>query len=121
MENYDRTTELINVATNSAGRSSEQFAKYTDSVENKINKLKNTWEQMRLSFFGSDWYKGILDTFNNILANISQIDGKRAAAIALIGATIGRILVKNIVEQIRVGLTSTAKDVKTIKGNLQKD
>jgi hypothetical protein len=44
MENYERTQELIEIASDSTGRSTQQFAKYADSVENKINRLKNTWE-----------------------------------------------------------------------------
>ena len=49
MENYERTQELIEIASDSAGRSTQQFAKYADSVENKVNRLKNTWEQFRIN------------------------------------------------------------------------
>ena len=45
MENYDRTMELVDTAYDSAGKSSEQFAKYQDTVEYKINQLSNSWEQ----------------------------------------------------------------------------
>ena len=41
MSNYDRTMELVNAANNSAGASQRQFEKTTESLESKLNKLKN--------------------------------------------------------------------------------
>ena len=41
MENYDRTMELVNTAYNSAGRASEQFAKYQSNPENFIVQISN--------------------------------------------------------------------------------
>ena len=40
MDNYKRTMELIDIAYNSAGKSTEQFNKYQDTLEYKLNKLK---------------------------------------------------------------------------------
>ena len=41
MDNYKRTMELIDTAYNSAGKSTEQFNKYQDTLEYKLNKLQN--------------------------------------------------------------------------------
>lgn len=109
MENYERTMELVNVAQDSAGRSSEQFAKYQDSIENKVNRLKNTWEQLRLSFLSSDFYKNVLDQFNKLLSNIGQLDGNQLAIFAILGATIGKTLVKNILDTVQEGLANSTK------------
>lgn len=57
MENYDRTMELVETAQNSAGKSDEQFAKYTDTLEYKVNSLRTAWESLRQSFLKSDFLK----------------------------------------------------------------
>src|SRR5574344_788810 len=75
MENYDRTMELVDTAYDSAGKSSEQFAKYQDTVEYKMNQLQNTWEQFRTQFFNSDFFKTVLDGFNALLGKINELSG----------------------------------------------
>ena len=118
MENYERTMELVNVAQDSAGRSSEQFAKYQDSIENKVNRLKNTWEQLRLSFLSSDFYKNMLDNANQALSKISSLDSKQMAALAILGATIGRALFNSISKTIQEGLSNSVGQFKQSSANL---
>lgn len=67
MSDYDRTMQLVDVATNSAGRANEQFAKYADTVEYRVNKLKNTWEAFRTSIVDSEQVKGLLDITRTVL------------------------------------------------------
>lgn len=100
MENYDRTMELVDTAYDSAGKSSEQFAKYQDTVEYKMNQLQNTWEQFRTQFFNSDFFKTILDGFNSLLGKINELSGgdlfALAAAIVILGKTLGVSLISGI-------------------------
>ena len=77
MEDYGRTMELVETAQNSAGRSEEQFAKYADTLEYKVNALKNTWEQLRMSLLDSDMFKGLIDGFNNFLGKVGKLDFKK--------------------------------------------
>ena len=99
MDNYDRTMELVNTAYNSAGKSSEQFAKYQDTLEYKLNQLKNTWEQFRVQFFNSDFFKGIIENLNNLLNKLTSLDGKQIttliATVLILGKTIAQNLVGN--------------------------
>ena len=74
MSDYERTMELVDIAQNSAGRSSQQFAKYADSVEYSVKRLSNTWEQFRVNLANNDFYKGIFDTLNNFLEKISDFN-----------------------------------------------
>lgn len=74
MENYDRTIELVNTAYNSSGKSAEQFAKYQDTLEYKINKLQNSWEQLRVSLMNSDFFKGVVDTVGSLVKYLSELD-----------------------------------------------
>ena len=100
MENYDRTMELVDTAYDSAGKSSEQFSKYQDTVEYKMNQLQNTWEQFRTQFFNSDFFKTVLDGFNALLGKIKELsDGDLlalGAAIVVLGKTLGMSLISGI-------------------------
>ena len=100
MDNYDRTVELVDTAYNSAGKSSEQFAKYQDTLEYKLNQLKNTWEQFRVQFFNSDFFKGIIDGLNTLVGKINELSGgdliALGAAIVVLGKTLGMSLIGGI-------------------------
>jgi len=48
MDNYDRTVELIGYAADAEGRADEQFAKYADTMEYKLNQLSTKWEEFRV-------------------------------------------------------------------------
>lgn len=103
MEDYDRTMQLVEVAQDSAGRSSEQFAKYQDTVEYKINQLKNSWEQFRSSLIDSDIFKDIIDGLTGILDKINQLDGSQLIALGATFVLFGR----NMVQSIITGITSS--------------
>lgn len=101
MENYDRTMELIETAQDSAGRSSEQFAKYADSVQNKVNKLKNTWEQFRVNLIPEKTVKQFLDLANQLLTKFSKINLGQVLGIGAWGLTIGKQLIQGIIQGLR--------------------
>lgn len=106
MENYDRTMELIETAQDSAGKSAEQFAKYQDSVENKVNRLKNSWEQLRLSFLQSDTYKAAIDGLNSVVKSISKINFKRLIVLTPILIPI----IKSFTTSLIAGIQSSANN-----------
>ena len=81
MEDYERTIDLVTVAQESEGKASEQFGKYQDTLENKINKLKNSWEQLRLSFANSDIFKNAVESLTAIVNKIESLDAKRLLAL----------------------------------------
>lgn len=103
MENYDRTVELIDVATNSAGRANEQFAKYTDTVEYKVNKIKNSWEELRVTLMNKNFFSGILDGLDSILNRMKNMDIKDFAFISTWVLTVGRTLVTGLIQAISTG------------------
>ena len=126
MENYDRTMELVDTAYDSAGKSSEQFAKYQDTVEYKMNQLQNTWEQFRTQFFNSDFFKTVLDGFNALLGKINELSGgdllALGAAVVILGKTLGVSLISGIQnafnklprlinEKLNKALNSSQKDI----------
>lgn len=91
IDNYARTMELIDTASDSEGRSSQQFEKYADSVEYSIKKLQNTWEQLRVGLLNSDFYKGLTETANNFLNRISDFNAWDWSKLLLMFTTLGRM------------------------------
>lgn len=113
MENYDRTVELVDTAYNSAGRSSEQFAKYQDTLEYKMNQLKNTWEQFRTSFFNSKFFKGIIDGFNKILSKITELSGGKLVALGVAIVALGKIIASNLIPAVQKTVLNLQKIIST--------
>lgn len=81
MDNYDRTVELMDKAADSEGKADEQFAKYADTMEYKLNQLSTKWEEFRVQTLDSEFFKGALDTLNGFLDRLKNIDFKKAIAI----------------------------------------
>lgn len=75
MDNYDRTMELVNAANNSAGASNEQFAKTTESLESKLNKLSNAWNEFTMGLANSTVIKTGVDLLTTILDTVNNITG----------------------------------------------
>lgn len=76
MSNYDRTMELVNAANNSAGASQRQFEKTTESLESKLNKLKNAWDAFTMGLTNSEIIKYNVDLLTNFLTTVNKlIDG----------------------------------------------
>lgn len=73
MSNYDRTMELVNAAYNSTGSSQEQFEKTTESLESKINRLHNAWQEFTMNLSNSAIIKGVVDILTGLLNIINKI------------------------------------------------
>ena len=91
MENYERTMELVETAQNSAGRSTEQFAKYQDTVEYKLNQLKNSWEQFRTSLIETDVFKTIIEGLTKLVQLLQKFNFKDPFTIFTTGGGIAAL------------------------------
>lgn len=99
MSNYDRTMELVEAAQSSAGASQEQFNKTLDSMEAKLQKLSNAWNQFLMGLANNDILKGgvdlltkLLETINNLTNALSGGNGLGKSFLSLmtvIGALMG--------------------------------
>lgn len=117
MENYDRTIELVNTAYNSSGKSAEQFAKYQDTLEYKINKLQNSWEQLRVSLMNSDFFKGVVDTVGSLVKYLSKLNlGQIVIHIIAIASALK--MVSAVINGIQTGekLKSLGEMLSNVKG-----
>lgn len=74
MDNYDRTVELMEMAANAEGKADEQFNKYADTMEYKLNQLGTTWEQFRVRLMDADMFKNAVDNVNELVKRINAIN-----------------------------------------------
>ena len=104
MQDYKRTTELVTAAQNAAGASQEQYQKTLDSLESKLNQLKNSWNTFLMDITNSDATKFVIDALKTLLNGVNALTnilpgftsgiGKLWLAI-LAGAKVKGVLGKN--------------------------
>ena len=76
MSDYERTTQLVTAANNSAGASQKQYEKTLDSLASKLNQLKNAWDSFAMGLSNNEFIKSGVDLLTNLLTTInSLIDG----------------------------------------------
>ena len=73
MSDYSRTQELVSAAYNSTGASQEQFEKTLDSLNTKLTKLKNAWDQFAMGLANNEVIKGVVDVLTFVLNTINSI------------------------------------------------
>ena len=73
MANYDRTMELVEYANNSAGASQKQFEKTLDSMQSKLDRLKNAWNEFTMGLANNSVIKAVVDLLTNFLNIINKI------------------------------------------------
>ena len=142
MGNYDRTMELVNAATNSAGASQKQFGKTLESMEAKLQKLKNAWDTFTMGLANNEIVKGgvdlltwILETANKLTEAFDGIGGSVAKiGLAIIALRTGKGLFNLFTGQaysagtqagakFTAGLVASIKDISIDQAttNLQKN
>lgn len=76
MDNYAKTTEFVNSAYNSTGSGQRQFEKTLESLEAKLTKLKNAWDEFAMGLTNNVIIKGAVDTLTVLLTAVNKlIDG----------------------------------------------
>lgn len=73
MQDNARMTELVGYANNAAGASEQQFEKTLESLESKLNQLKNSWNTFLMGIANSDIIKGAVDLLTNLLDTLNNI------------------------------------------------
>ena len=99
MQDYRRTQELVTAANNAAGASELQYQKTLDSLESKLNKLKNSWNEFITSIANQKIIKLIVDSLRTLLDTINKLTGNSGIAklaVAFGSFKIGRSFVANM-------------------------
>lgn len=111
MSDYNRTMELVNAASNSAGASQDQFDKTLDSLDAKLERLGNAWDQFAMGILESDLIKGGIDILTELLEVINSITGalgKFGGPMAKIGLIAGGLKLGG---SLLSGVTRGVKDL----------
>ena len=73
MSDYGRTQELVNAANNSSGASNRQFEKTLESLESKLNQLKNSWDTFTMGILNNEAIKFGVDVLTKLLNVINKV------------------------------------------------
>lgn len=100
MQDYARTQELVSAAETANGASQEQYQKTLESLETKLNRLKNAWDEFVMSIANSKFIKGAVDLLTGFITAINKLTSSLPGAlngIAKLGLAFGAFKIgKNI-------------------------
>ena len=85
MSDYARTQELVSEAYNADGAAAQQFEKTQESLESKLARLKNAWDEFVMGLTNNTIVKGGIDLLITLLNTINSLTssfGEGAGAIA---------------------------------------
>jgi uncharacterized protein YukE len=87
MQDYDRTLQLVDAAENAAGASTEQFNKTLESLETKLNQLKNAWTTFTTGIANSSVIKVAVDLVRGLLGAVNSLTGKLPGLLKMLANT----------------------------------
>ena len=123
MSNYQRTMELTGYATNSAGASQKQFEKTMESLESKLNRLHNAWEQFTTGIANQTAVKGVVDLLTNLLTTVNNVtdalDPLHIGWSKILAAFLGFKAAKGVVNNVLRGIGTQLGTRKANVSNLQ--
>lgn len=73
MSDYKRTAELVSEAQNSAGASTRQFEKTLESMESKLQRLENAWNEFLMGLANNEILKGAVDLVTSLVTGINNL------------------------------------------------
>ena len=121
MSDYGRTMELVDAASDSAGASQEQYEKTLESLESKLNKLKNAWNTFTMGLANDEVVKAGVSIITALLEGINKINdalsggsGLRKSILSL-GAAFGALKLGG---GVLGALFDTAKDAAAGGGSI---
>lgn len=75
MSDYARTQELVGKAYNSTGAAERQFEKTQESLESKLNRLKNAWNEFTMGLTNNVIVKTAVDFLTMLLNIVNKLTG----------------------------------------------
>lgn len=93
MSNYEHTMELVNAANNSAGAAQQQYEKTLESLQSKVDRLRNAWHEFVMGLANSTLIKGAVDLLTGLINGVNKLtegwDGASKGILRLGAAIIG--------------------------------
>lgn len=103
MADYGRTMQLVSAAEASGGAANEMFGKTLESLQTKLNKLKNAWDTFLMGIaenevikFAVDALTELITIINNLLDVLSGGNGLIKSFETIAGAIMGGKLLKSL-------------------------
>lgn len=124
MQDYAKTTELVNAAYDSTGSGQRQFEKTLDSLAAKLTKLKNAWDQFTMGLANNEIIGAavtllteLLTAINGIIDGISGGNGLIKSVVTLGAAFAGLRAGNAIIDKIlRTGFIQ--RKIDAFNGNI---
>lgn len=82
LDDFDRTIELMDIAADSEGKADEQFAKYADTMEYRLNQLATEWEKFKTSIIQEDLFKNSIDGLTDFIERLNDLNGSGVIKLA---------------------------------------
>lgn len=73
MSDYARTQELVGKAYNANGAAARQFEKTQESLESKLARLKNAWDEFLMGLTNNQMVKGFVDLLTDLLNFVNKL------------------------------------------------
>lgn len=73
MQDYARTQELVGMAYEAEGASQKQFEKTQDSLQSKLARLKNAWNEFLMGITNNVMVKTVVDILTGILNFVNKL------------------------------------------------
>lgn len=86
MTNFDTAREALDASLNSSGSAMREHAKWSESLEARLNKLKSTWQSLSQTFMNSDFLKGALDFITSLVNGLDKLIDTIGVVPTLLGA-----------------------------------
>lgn len=114
MSNYSRLSELVGEAYNSAGASQEQFEKTLDSLQSKLNNLRNAWVEFTTGIANSDAIKWTVDLLTKLLGVINDLTDSTnpfvntflKLGVAMAGLKVGGGVLRGVTKKVLPGVAN---------------
>lgn len=124
MNNFEHAIDASVDAQNSAGSAADENARYMESLDAKVSKLKSTFQQLSLSVVDSGLVKGMLDLATGFLQLANTDIGTFVTQVALLGSVMygfsGLIKASNILPSLFGKIASSGGALSKIVGFLGK-
>ena len=129
MEDYERVTELQQIAERSTGATSAQAGVYLEGMEAALNKIQVAWEKIVMTISDSEVIIGVfefigdtLDGFGDLLQNDFFTGTGLVAVVGILGTILGQKLQEQYIarETARIEHENAIKDGKIKLENLKK-
>lgn len=114
MSNYSRLSKLVGEAYNSAGASQEQFEKTLDSLQSKLNDLRNAWVEFTTGIANSDAIKWTVDLLTKLLGVINDLTDSTnpfvntflKLGVAMAGLKVGGGVLRGVTKKVLPGVAN---------------